>query len=265
MSAGRHTRRGAPVPAAVPEPVAGVPVLTILLDVSANLLCVVVLLLTVSAAVQTRQLTPAEVGFPVRPGEVLAPAALVEAFRVRTARDAAIATVDLRRDHVEVKPAGESAAEARRLSFDDPGFASSLRDLLRPASGGVIVFVFVQDGHPALRRSLDAVASPVVEVDVPLALRAAGPDGGWSNAYRALFGRAIDPAAFPDRLAGIIAGGAGAGDPARSLADADGAAGRQATIWTVLLAVSRLCLLALSIGAVVLVGRMRPHPPTPRP
>lgn len=262
MSAGRRKGAGRTMPATAAEPAAGVPFVTILLDVSANLLCVVVLLLTVSAVSQSRRNPPAEVGYPVRSGEFLAPAGLVEAFRLRTVRESAVATVDLRRDHVEVKPAGTPPAETRRLSLAEPGFAAGIRDLLAPASGGVLVFVFAQDGYEALRRPLDALALPVAEVDVPLALRAPGADGGWSDAYRALFGRALDPAAFPDRLARIIAGEGGASGTAGDVGPpSGGTAGLSSAIWSVLQAAGRLCLLALSVGAVVLVGRIRPETP----
>lgn len=262
MSAGPPRASGRTIPATAPEPSAGVPFLTILLDVSANLLCVVVLLLTVSAASQSRRLPPAEVGFPVRSGEVLAPAGLIEAFRLRTVRETAVVSVDLRRDHVEVKPAGAPPAETRRLSFAEPDFAADLRDLLAPASGGVLLFVFAQDGYETLRPPLDALALPVTEVDVPLALRAPGADGGWSDAYRALFGRAVDPAAFPDRLARIIAGEGGTNGTAPGVdPPVGGTAGLAATLWSVLQAAGRLCLLALSVGAVVLVGRIRPETP----
>ncbi|WP_187972860.1 hypothetical protein [Aquibium microcysteis] len=226
---------------------------------SANLLCVVVLLLTVSAAGRPPRPASAETGFPIRPGEVVEPAGLVEAFRLRAVRDASIATVDLRRDHVEVKPAGTPPADAVRLSLAAPALASDLRGLVSPAAGGILVFVFAQDGHPTLRRALDAVALPVTEIDVPLALRAPGPDAGWSDAYLALFGRINDPAAFPERLARIIAGGGGTGSPAGEPASASARTdGVSTTLWVTLGAAGRLCFLALSVGAIMLVGRLRP-------
>jgi hypothetical protein len=254
--------RSRPAAAAAPEPTGNVPVFTVLLDVSANLLCVVVLLLTVSATAQSRRASMTEVGFPIVVGEVLAPADLVEAFRLRTVRDDGVSTIDLRRAHVEVKPAGTSPAVELPLSIADPDFASLLRRSLAPEAGKVLVFVFSQDGHGALRRSLDELAASVTEVDVPVALRAAGPDGGWSRAFRSLFDDGLGRDGFPGRLARIIAGSEGAGQPERAPADREaGTSGMRTKFWTVLQAGWRLSLLALSVYAMVLVGRMRPLAP----
>ncbi|MDN2581405.1 hypothetical protein [Aquibium sp. ELW1220] len=259
MSAPPKKAPGRPRGAIVAHGPAGVPFFTIMLDVSANLLCVVVLLLTISAAAQSRRAQTAEVGFPIRAGEALAPAGLVEAFRLRTVRSEGVATIDLRRDHVDVKPAGASPLNTFRLPLDAADFASSLRGSLAPAPGKVLVFVFSQEGHAALRRSLDEFATSVTETDVPVALRAADPEGGWSGAFRALFGREIAPATFPERLARIISGGLGADGQATGPASrSDAAAGTQGLLWTALQAAWRLTLLMLCVCAVILVGRLRP-------
>lgn len=247
---------------AATEQTAGMAFLMILLDVSANLLCVVVLLLTVSATAQSPRHPPAEAGFPVIAGQVLAPAGLVEAFRVRTVRDDSVSTIDLRREHIEVKIAGASPSALFHLSLDDPDFVHLVRRKLAPATGRILVFVFSQDGHAALRRSLDGVAAPVMEIDVPAALRAGGPDGGWSERFRVLFGRDIEPWTFRGLLARIIAGDVGANEAQRAPARQSGEAGGPGTpVWTAIQIGWRLFLLLLSVYAVARVGRMQPLAP----
>ena len=246
-------------PATAPQETTSVPFFTIMLDVSANLLCVVVLLLTISAASQSRRLQTTEVGFPIVAGEIMAPAGLVESFRLRTVRSDGVSTIDLLRHHVEVKPAGATPFESIRLPLDVADFAATLRRSLPAEPGKVIVFVFSQEGHAGLRRTLDDVATTVSEIDVPLALRAKGPDGAWSPPFLGLFARELAPETFPERLAAIIAGGGGlSGAELSTSGRSSGTGGAWATIWTGLQAAWRLALLLLSLYAVVLVGRMRP-------
>lgn len=248
-------------PPAAQQPITGIPFFTIMLDISANLLCVVVLLLTISAAARPGRMQTAETSVPIMTDRILAPAGLVEAFRLRTVRDESVSTIDLRRRHVEVKPAGASPSAAVPLSLDDPGFASLLRRTLPPAPGTILVFVFSQERHATLRGSLDGLAASVTEVDVPLALRTAAADSGWSDGFRAFFGRELRAETFPEQLARIIAGGS-ASDRESTLAQrSGGAGGTGSTIWTALQIGWRLSLLLLSVLAIAVVGRMRPRAP----
>jgi hypothetical protein len=188
--------------------------LTVMLDVTANLLCTAIILLVLTLAIDRRDTASAPVAAAVSMAPILAPAALVSAFHARAATVADTITIDIDRTGVTVKPAGSSPASARRLDRRDVTAGKLAALLAGGERAGVLLFIFDQEAYGATSGAVRAAGLSAREVDVPLALRSEADPQTWSRGFRSLFGLDLDAPSFQQRLQQILVG-QGDGDETR--------------------------------------------------
>lgn len=170
----------------------------VLLDLSANVLVVVMVLLIAALAKPAARTEPLSV--PILVDAPTGAAALVDALFARTQAPGRRVAVDLTRDGVRVT-GREGTVD---LAPGGPRFASTLVGAVGGPDAEVDLFVFDARHHTEVRSALGARAT-VREVTVPPSLRA--PDEGqWSRPFAQLFGRAMTAGEFRGRLARLLAG-----------------------------------------------------------
>jgi len=176
----------------------------VLVDVSANLLCLVVVFLALTLATGgTRPPPPPEpprtFAVPVIAGPAAAAPAVVDALFGRTTV-APRARLDLLDDGILATPAGAGPEATVRLA-DGAAVAPWL-----VATGAALadVFVFDHRHHAGTAAALATLGIVPREVSPPAALTA--PSGGFSADFGTLYGRDLDPAAFRAALARLLAG-----------------------------------------------------------
>lgn len=188
--------------------------LTVMLDVTANLLCTAIILLVLSLAVDRRAPEVKTERIPIISGPTLTPADLVAAFRLRAGSAPNVITIDVARETVTLKAANASPGMATVLSTREV-FEGKLAEWLpRGENAEVLLFIFDQGGYAGVQATIDKARLPSREIDVPLALRSVGDEQAWSQGFQALYGLDLDPDAFQRRLQKVLEGGRGGNDRA---------------------------------------------------
>ncbi|MDO6966482.1 hypothetical protein [Rhizobium alvei] len=186
--------------------------LTVMLDVTANLLCTAIILLVLSLVIDRRSAEPVREDVSVVTAPILAPSGLVDAFRARTGTMAESVTIDVDETGVTVKRAHSPPATSVRLSHRDVTVGKLARLLAESGKATVLLFIFDQSGYAAVRTAIDKAGLPSREIDVPLALRSADDAESWSRGFQSLFGRDLDRQTFQQRLQQILVGQGDVGD-----------------------------------------------------
>lgn len=238
--------------------------LTVMLDVTANLLCAAIILLILSLAMDRRITEPTSEEIAVVTAPILTPAGLVAAFHARAGTAADAVTIDIDKAGVTVKRLHSPPAMAARLSRGDV-IAGKLEPML--AEGGqtsVLLFIFDQSGYGAVRAAIDKAGLPSREIDVPLALRSAADPQTWSQGFQSLFGGDLDAQAFQQRLQEILVGQGGAEGAATDLGLAAATDGAREAIGRLLGIVGFWWRLMLVAAALIFMIRLRRRPPSAR-
>jgi hypothetical protein len=204
-----------------PAAIADTTFLTVMLDVTANLLCTAVILLVLSLARDHGKSPPVVEAASAVESQPLSPQELVLAFQARTATTDGVITVDIGKDVVTVKRSGEPPDLAMSVSRADllAGKFAPLLAHRKPMP--VLLFVFDQELYHDVQTEIAKAGLSSREIDAPLALRSAVDPQSWSPAFQALYGLNLDPRSFQQRLQEILRGGGGAG----ALRDAQSSAG----------------------------------------
>lgn len=182
---------------------------TVMLDVTANLLCTAIILLVLSLAIDRRGSEAASEEIAVVTAPTLMPAGLVAAFRARAGTVADSITIDVGGTGVTVKRVGSPPAAAVTLGRSDVAAGQLAPLLTESGQTSVLLFIFDQAGYGAVRRAIDKAGLPSWEIDVPLALRSADGPQQWSQGFQSLFGLELDASAFQGRLRRILQGQGG--------------------------------------------------------
>lgn len=226
-----------------------IPAGIVLVDVSANLLCLVVVFLAVTLATAGTlppppPAPPPTVAVPVLSGPTAAAPAVVDALHGRTTL-APRARLDLVADGILATPAGAGPDATVRL----PDGAAVAPFLVATGAALADVFVFDHTHHAAMAAALASVGIVPREISPPAALTA--PGGGFSEGFEALYGAGLDPAAFREALTRLLAGEAPAGPPQAAASERPGPSVLRSFEWRSL--VERLAL-ALRIAGLALAG-----------
>ena len=182
-----------------------------LVDISANLFCVTLILLMISLFLgdHAAPVEPVETRrtHAVIAGTMSGAADAVAMLRRRTLSGSPVSSVDLHGDRLVLRRAGE--ADGSTIPTSETEAAIGVVSASSTA-GPVDLFVFDWTHYGALMQGLERRGVPVQQMSVPQALRARAANAAgdtWSRSFTDLFGRAISEAQFPARLTAILQGG----------------------------------------------------------
>lgn len=188
--------------------------LTVMLDVTANLLCTAIILLVLSLAMDRRDQETTRHPIAIVTGQALTPAELVAAFHQRAGTAKGAVTIDIRRESVALKPDDAPPTQPILMSRRDVTKGNLAKWLIEGKRQTVLLFVFDQDSYADVQAAVEEAGASSREIDVPLALRSATDSQEWSQGFRALFDLDLDEQAFQQRLQQVLMGG-GEGREAR--------------------------------------------------
>lgn len=200
----------------------------IVADLGANLVCVLLILLAVTALQsQTRESPPPILAQRVAP---LSGPAQSDLLYLRLRSDPQVLTVEV----METGP-----------FLTDRGTLRPLTALPRPVPKRVVAYVFSPKGYAALRRLTDAAALPMVEITVPEALRTPKPITGQSGFSPAFLSLPVtpDPASIRPALLRLLTDGG----TAAALETAETKQGWLASAWLLLRQAGNLTLMLIAL------------------